>query len=625
MHAFKGLVSMTTDTNQRLDELEARLRRIEDTLGLLAAGVATPQPTPDPSVNRPAAPTTPAPQSSAPHHAFRAARNDVSTTRVMAWGAALSFVLAGVYLIKLVCDAGWFTPQRQLGLATLTASALIAGGLRLARYDRQYAAFMPAVGVVVLYLTTYAAHLYYHFIGPQIAFVLVGAISLGALGLGRRFQNSAYAVLAALCVYLTPLLLETVRASLADLIIYFTAWSLVFSFAALQEGRRITYLVPLYLAFLAFDLAWRTGGDQTQWALAASYQFVQFLIFGATASYYSIRHAAAMDSNTASAHALPLLYFYALEYLLISQHAPTLAPILALSSAAIVLGLYLLAYRRLRLEGEAHASATLVSGYCALVTTHVVFFEWTPIDYLPWAVLVLPLALALGSSQLKAQALLPVVIIAAVLWCGGFLLVLVPATGQRHVPAPDLALFTYAVLFYLGYVRAAKAQNLAYFRTALLYCGHCSVMVVTVRVFSSEIMISACWAVLAVILLRLALRYQDRVLGQSSLLVFGASGTKVLLFDLEGSSPLVRIATLVILGASLYAGGWLYQGLTRAVVRLHPDDEIDAQLKSIKVLVEAGHSDAAIVERLQRDHIVCLATGGWTVSLIAQIRRDFNL
>lgn len=38
-----------------------------------------------------------------------------------------------------------------------------------------------------------------------------------------------------------------------------------------------------------------------------------------------------------------------------------------------------------------------------------------------------------------------------------------------------------------------------------------------------------------------------------------ASAAKVLLFDLSNAMPLVRIGLLVILGVTLYVGGWMYR------------------------------------------------------------------
>jgi uncharacterized membrane protein len=42
-------------------------------------------------------------------------------------------------------------------------------------------------------------------------------------------------------------------------------------------------------------------------------------------------------------------------------------------------------------------------------------------------------------------------------------------------------------------------------------------------------------------------------------LIFALSAIKVMLFDLSGATPLVRIASLAVLGVSFYLGGWLYK------------------------------------------------------------------
>ena len=65
--------------------------------------------------------------------------------------------------------------------------------------------------------------------------------------------------------------------------------------------------------------------------------------------------------------------------------------------------------------------------------------------------------------------------------------------------------------------------------------------------------------VVALACLALAFQARDKLLGKSSLLIFAASAGKVLLFDLAEATPLVRIACLVVLGVTLYAGGWMYR------------------------------------------------------------------
>lgn len=56
----------------------------------------------------------------------------------------------------------------------------------------------------------------------------------------------------------------------------------------------------------------------------------------------------------------------------------------------------------------------------------------------------------------------------------------------------------------------------------------------------------------------------NKPLGRSALFVFAAFAAKVLLFDLSGAVPPVRIGCLVVLGMTMYAGGLLYQKMEQA-------------------------------------------------------------
>jgi uncharacterized membrane protein len=85
------------------------------------------------------------------------------------------------------------------------------------------------------------------------------------------------------------------------------------------------------------------------------------------------------------------------------------------------------------------------------------------------------------------------------------------------------------------------------------------------RVLDNGFTLSVVWATFAVAVLIAAIIGKDKLLGQSALLIFCASGLKVLLHDLAASSSLVRVFTLIVLAASLYLGGWLYQSLVREI------------------------------------------------------------
>lgn len=484
-----------------------------------------------------------------------------SVQGLMASGAGLAFVLAAVYFLKLVYDRGWLTPERQLAIALLAGVGLIVLGVQLARQDRdrRYASYLPAAGTVILYMTVYAAHVYYELVGPQVVLAGVGAVTLTAVWLHRTFQNSVYALAAVVGAYLFPVLIPSRSPEALDLIVYFAVWSGLFCWAALQEGQRTIYVLALWFALLGFDVAWRASASEDLWVQASVYHFLQFLLFAVTAVRFSVRWRRPMQGADALVHGLALFFFYALEYALVSEHAPDLAPMVALASVVVVVALY--AAAQASLQERIGAGATLVGAYATLVTVHVLFFELLPGEWYAWGALVLPLVVT-GLEPLTgaSKVLLPARFVSWVLFAGAFPVLLVAEPGrQGDVPLPHLALFLYAAVLYVAAWRLYRAQGRHQRPPALLYAAHAAVLVGSVKALPSAMWISGAWAVLGVALLVLALRLGDRVLGRSALLVFAAFALKVVLYDLGGSPGLLRVATLVLLGASLYLGGWIYQ------------------------------------------------------------------
>ncbi|MCH8993067.1 MAG: DUF2339 domain-containing protein [Acidobacteria bacterium] len=117
----------------------------------------------------------------------------------------------------------------------------------------------------------------------------------------------------------------------------------------------------------------------------------------------------------------------------------------------------------------------------------------------------------------------------------------------------------YAATLYVAYwfVRIPKQESVV--ANAALYLAHLNVLAGAVHLSDSRLVVSLAWGVLAVATLVISMMTKDRRLGQSALLVFSAFAAKVLLFDLSGASPLVRIGCLAVLGVTMYVGGMLYQ------------------------------------------------------------------
>lgn len=576
------------DINERLNNFENRLLQIEVRLGIAkevaprpqapptskSAPVRGPETTPKrpwaelESASREAeAPSLPQHPATKPAHVQPP--RPVSTTQLMAWAAGCALLLAAIYFLKLVYDVGWLTPERQLLLASMAGFSLIGIGVFFARIDRQYAAYLPAVGLVVLFLTVYTAHLYYHLWNSEAAIAATSAITALGIWLGRRFDQSVYVVLAATGVYLSPLLMQATSDRLFDVVIYYSAWSLLFSFCSLNEGRRITYVLPMFFALIGFNLIWKTAG-QDSWLLAVIYQLIQFIVFAITTAAFSVIHKKPLEHLDGVTHGFALIYFYGLEYIVLKQHVPHWAPIVGILSGLLVFLLYLIARAALKEDKRAGVGAVVVSAYCSLVAAHALFLEWMPHGWFPWGALVIAVSVGLAFSQYQDKsnpAWKPVLIIAGLIFGGSYLGLLTGAHDGVYIVMPNAALAMYAIVLYGGYHLFSRAEGSMRAAPIMLYGAHFAFMECGLQVVGSGLLLSMVWAVFAVAILIVAILSKDQLLGQSSLLIFCASGLKVLLHDLAGSGSLIRVMTLVVLAISLYVGGWLYQSLVRRMAQ----------------------------------------------------------
>jgi hypothetical protein len=240
---------------------------------------------------------------------------------------------------------------------------------------------------------------------------------------------------------------------------------------------------------------------------------------------------------------------------------PAAAPWIAVASAAALALIYGAA--RFALERPLPGGELLLWSYVALVLFHAGYVESVPKAWAPWvAFIALPLigaaALRRGIGMDTGWALWLAV---ALIFLVNYLRVVLD-TDLQGVAARQVLAILYALELYAGYyfLRGGSGER---FGALLLYAGHVSAMAAALHLIGTPIVESTVWAILALGCLGLALAQHDRALGQSSLLVFGATAAKVLLYDLSGAPPVARIVSLVVLGVAFYAGGLLYQKISR--------------------------------------------------------------
>lgn len=528
------------EIEKRFAGFEARLARVESLLPKATA--------PSPAA-RPTAAKAPPPKP-------EAGDRPSLVTSFLGWGGAVALVLAAAYLIRLAVESGWLTPVRQVALATISGLAMIAAGFVLRNVNRQYAGLLPAGGVAILFLSIYGAHLFYGFIEATPATVAVVFVCLLSLWLCRAFASDLYALFAVAGSYSAPLLISGAP-SITDLVIYFSAWGVVFSVFSIWHGRRLIYLLALYLALIIFDFIFRSEAPEA-WAAALTFQTVQFAIFGLATAMFSIRNNSPLEAGSAWGHLPPLLIFYFLQYALLKRHMPELAPWIAVGSGLVIAGLYGTA--RAVMQRPLPGGEFLLWAYIAVVLFHAGYLESVPHAWAPWVAFAAVFVIAAATLRHGAgiQASWPVWAAVGVIFAINYLRIVFD-TDLRSVPGRSALAIAYALQLYLGYTFIRTRESVKGYAVLVLYAGHISAMAAALHLLDERIVESTVWGVLALTCLGLSLWQRDRMLAQSSLLVFGAAAGKVLLYDLGGASPLTRIISLVVLGITFYAGGLLYQ------------------------------------------------------------------
>jgi uncharacterized membrane protein len=549
---------------ERLAQVEVRLSAIERFIRLTAPQPAAPtaQASAAPAPTMPKSQPVPPPPLSKPIALLASDQHEDASavTNILGWAGATALVMASIYLVVLAVDAGWLTPVRQVMLSMLGGLACIGVGLLLRSRDMHYASLLPGAGIVIMFLSIYGAHNYYHLVDTTFSTSGIIAVCLLSLWLNRLFLSELYALFAVVGSYTAPVFLGGTSYSIADLIVYFACWSAVFSIFSIWVGKRSVYILAMYLAFVIFDFKWHASMPDA-WVEALIFQTVHFLIFVAAAVLFSIR-VEPMARETSISHIPALVLFYFVQYHILNQHIPQLAPWIAVASAAILLASYFIAQRALgkSLEG----GRLLLSAYVALVLVHAGYIESVPAHWAPWVALLLVPLIGLYAAlrgDMKAPGW-PLWLAVALIFAANYIKLFAHGSmmfADSEVPAHDLLALCYALELYLAYYFLRKDTEMSDIGKIALYAGHIAIMAWAIQIFDSRFAVSLVWATLALGCLLLALKVRDKALGQSSLLIFAASVFKVLLYDIATTAPLIRIASLLVLGASLYLGGWLYK------------------------------------------------------------------
>lgn len=156
-----------------------------------------------------------------PAAAKAARQSDVETalgTRWAVWVGGIALALGGLFLIRYTIEAGIFGPGVRLAMAGVLGLVLVAGGEFIRRTGFKVpvqgaaGAYIPAIltaaGAFILFGTVYAAHGIYGFLGPALAFTLLGVIGVATIA-AALVHGQALAGIGLVGAMVTPVLVAS--------------------------------------------------------------------------------------------------------------------------------------------------------------------------------------------------------------------------------------------------------------------------------------------------------------------------------------------------------------------------------------------------------------------------------
>lgn len=472
------------------------------------------------------------------------------------------FVLAAAFIVKLSIDTGWLTPVRQVGISALFGLSLIGCGLFLLERDKEYASLLPAAGVVVLYLTTFASHLIYPLISLESALGATSLVSCLCILLYTKIRHDIYPMTAAVGAYVSPLVLGVSNLGVFSLY-YFIICSLAFSVISIWIESRILTIVSAYLAILISSWA---GLSMEEDSLMLVGLAAHVFIFAVGTFLHTRQTMKPLDAGEAWGFFPVLLLFYAMEYFYLDRIAPDLAPWLSLVFAAFLLGLYLMA--KSKLAGRDLASGPMIMAFITGVVFHSVYIELLPGDFRPWLFAILLLVFAMiptRASSLDSRGLFYFPFIGLILIVGlEFISMAFHLLTSDESSWVAVSLASVASLWAVIALKSKDLPGQMGAEVALLTAAHSLAILGLYRLTKNTdtLAVSASWLGYAIAVLAFGYTRRDKAIVKSAMLVLGLAAAKALLYDASAAPTVVRIVCLLLTGAALYGSGFLIRKIS---------------------------------------------------------------
>lgn len=514
------------------------------------------------------------------------------------WIGIIALCFGVAFILKSVFDNNLIGITGRILLGGAGGVALLVGAERLrARGYATYSYGLTGGGILILYLSIYAAFGFYGLITQTPAFLLMVLVTTTAVLLAARNNAQTIAILGLIGGFLTPILLSTGTDNEIGLFTYIALLDAgVLALAYFKSWRSLNHMafMATVLMFFGWYLAWYPAGyvPSKLW-LTCFFLTVFFLLFVTLAVFHNLlpqRRANWFDLSLVIAMAS---FYFGTIYELLDDagYHDILGSFAVLMSAFYALLFYAAhkLHRPERLLRLAYLNAAII--FFTLAIAIQLNQNWITIG---WALEGLTLTYIGLRTEMRAArfAALAVFFVAVARWLGFDLydvshraMTLTPFINRRVVSCAILvaSLFLAAWLHQKAITERTDEKDTAddeIFPAVLFIAAHALILTaVSVEVYdrmrgsflAQQLSLSLIWTIYGGALLVVGLVRQNKLLRGMALALLGLTILKVFLLDLSSLDNIYRIISFIVLAAILLVVSFLYQQRQRKEDRVEND------------------------------------------------------
>lgn len=398
---------ISSGTRKRLSELHTRIDRIEKTLGAhsIFPSAARPEPEtpPAPAPEPVTAPPPPPPPSPAP--TFNAYQlESIIGRRWVGWVAVLLILFATAFFLKYAFDNRWIGELGRVSIGITFGIVMCLGGFRYQQRGwRIFAQILTAGGIILLYLSTYAAFGYYHLVGQKTAFLYLVILIAEAAAISVIYNAPAIAIMALIGGLLAPLLLHSDRNQYRSFFLYLFVLD-AGALALLKHWRGLSSI-----AYFGTQLLfWIWYGERYHHQLRTPVLVFQIAIFLLFLLAYLAREFIRREQETLEDALLllvnPFTFFATIYHLFNPTHHDWMGPFAIIMALVYASAAKLLLTRAMKSRREILLLIAVALTFVTIAIPIQLHSNWITIAWAVEGLAILWAALEIGSVRLRVQA-----------------------------------------------------------------------------------------------------------------------------------------------------------------------------------------------------------------------------